>query len=186
MTGTPGADGKLLNYKTGRFLNASSEGWSSHYGSVVAKSGADSITFENYARVAENQGPQAGRLKQYYFQMYGTGAGQSWHEAWTNADRPVMNAVTTVYGDSKKSVWKGQLDSIPAPEAGVVIANYATQLAAEKGTIDAAGTPANVKIAYYAAWIHSSRPALQRTAPEPTHWVPSRHSRHRHWERSTL
>lgn len=55
--------------------------WGQHIGAVVAKSGVDRVTMENYARSHEigamNTAPH------YYFQMYGPASkNQSWHEAW--------------------------------------------------------------------------------------------------------
>lgn len=56
--------------------------WAQHIGAVVAASGGDRVTLENYARTTE-----IGRLVEagphYYFQMYGSRAHQTWHEAWT-------------------------------------------------------------------------------------------------------
>ncbi len=56
--------------------------WGQHIGAVVAASGSDRVTLENYARSHEI-GALADDAPHYYFQMYGTGANQSWHEAWT-------------------------------------------------------------------------------------------------------
>jgi hypothetical protein len=162
MTGMPDDSGRVAEYKSGKSKNASSEGWSSHYGSVIAKSGGDSITLENYARVAENGGAVGGASKEYYFQMYGSQQGQSWHEAWTNAGRSVMNAVTTVFGEDKQSLWKGQLDNIPAPVNGVRIANYQTQLTNHKQLIDAAPSPVARQAAYYNALDALILASLQR------------------------
>ena len=55
--------------------------WGQHIGAVIAKSGVDRVTLENYARSHEinamNTAPH------YYFQMYGPASkNQSWHEAW--------------------------------------------------------------------------------------------------------
>ena len=58
--------------------------WGFHWGGVVAMDGTDFITLENYARSAEVDpavaGPPSDRL--FYFQMYGAGAGETWHEQW--------------------------------------------------------------------------------------------------------
>jgi len=58
--------------------------WGFHWGGVVVMDGTDFITLENYARAAEVNpavaGPPSDRL--FYFQMYGAGAGQTWHEQW--------------------------------------------------------------------------------------------------------
>ncbi|XHX77665.1 MAG: DUF4157 domain-containing protein [Stenomitos frigidus ULC029] len=162
MTGMPDGSGRVAEYKTGKSKNASSEGWSSHYGSVVAKSGGDSITLENYARVAENGGAAAGATQEYYFQMYGSALGQSWHDTWTNAGRSVMNAVTTVFGEDKQSLWKGQLDAIPAPVTGINIPNYGTLLTNQKTLIDLALNPTARQAAYYNALDVLTLASLQR------------------------
>jgi hypothetical protein len=54
--------------------------WGFHWAGVIAIDGTDYLTLENYARNGENAGGNGREL--FYFQMYGTGAGQSWHEAW--------------------------------------------------------------------------------------------------------
>jgi len=150
MTGIPNAEGRVEDYGTGKARNASSEGWSAHYGAVIAKSGGDSITLENYARVAENAGDIGARTKQYYFQMYGSDAGQSWHDAWTRASRPIMNAVSMVYGADKQTVWSQQLAAIPAPLTGVNLpGTHAATLALHQANIAAAGTVALAKAAYF-------------------------------------
>lgn len=58
--------------KTNRTL-----GWPYHFGGVIARSGSDRITLENYAR-GDNRANQAD--PRWYFQMYGTAKGQSFHE----------------------------------------------------------------------------------------------------------
>lgn len=55
--------------------------WAQHIGAVVAASGGDRVTLENYARTTEIGALAAG--PHYYFQMYGSKPAQSWHEAWT-------------------------------------------------------------------------------------------------------
>lgn len=151
FTGSPGDDKRTLNYRTGERLNASEEAWSSHYGSVVAKSGDDRITLENYARVAENQGDIGGRTKEYYFQMYGRNAGQSWHEVWSTAGRPVMNAVTLTYGKSKQQLWSEQLAKLPSAVPGVKVPQLPTLLALSQVQIKAAPDVATARTLYYAA-----------------------------------
>jgi hypothetical protein len=65
--------------------------WPYHYGAVVAISGADRITLENYAR-GDNRQNQAD--PRWFFQMYGTQAGQSFHEA--NRGDSYVNPLTMV------------------------------------------------------------------------------------------
>ncbi|GLU48256.1 hypothetical protein [Nocardiopsis ansamitocini] len=55
--------------------------WGSHWGGVVAVDGTDYLTLENYSRIGENSAGNGGGL--FYFQMYGAGPGESWHEQWT-------------------------------------------------------------------------------------------------------
>ncbi|MEV0650824.1 DUF4157 domain-containing protein [Phytomonospora sp. NPDC050363] len=69
--------------------------WTSHYGGVVAKDGADVITMENYARNVEDA--LATTDQRYYFQMYDTnppaGGARSWHRAWANTPmQPIAGA----------------------------------------------------------------------------------------------
>lgn len=152
-TGLPDVDKKLTIYKTGAKVGTSAEAWGGHYGTVVARSGGDSITLENYARVAENVNLAGGggETKEYYFQMYGSDAGQSWHEAWASAQRPTVNPITMVIGKDKKVVWKEQLEDIPAFEPDVNPGGFQAQLATEKGQIDAAPSVNAAKVVYYAA-----------------------------------
>ena len=70
--------------------------WGTHYGAVVAASGKDRITLENYGRTHE-EGMVIGDDPIYYFQMYGTGAGQSWHEQGSQGASPTINPITMVY-----------------------------------------------------------------------------------------
>ena len=51
--------------------------WPYHFGGVVARSGEDRITLENYAR-GDNRANTAD--PRWYFQMYGTTRGQTFHE----------------------------------------------------------------------------------------------------------
>jgi|HubBroStandDraft_1064217.scaffolds.fasta_scaffold00540_5 hypothetical protein len=54
-------------------------GWSYHFAGVVAKSGNDCVTLENYAR---GDGREEGADPRWYFQMYSQSkTGQSFHEA---------------------------------------------------------------------------------------------------------
>jgi hypothetical protein len=70
--------------------------WGTHYGAVVAASGTDRITLENYGRTHE-EGSVIANDPIYYFQMYGTAAGQSWHEVWSTGTNPTVNPITMVY-----------------------------------------------------------------------------------------
>lgn len=51
--------------------------WSYHFAGVVAQSGNDRVTLENYARGDDRQ---QGADPRWYFQMYGTSSGQTFHE----------------------------------------------------------------------------------------------------------
>jgi hypothetical protein len=64
--------------------------WAFHFGAVVARSGRDRITHENYAR-GDNR--VAGADPRWYFQMYGEWAGQSFHE-FHEAKEEYANPVT--------------------------------------------------------------------------------------------
>ncbi|MFF3749514.1 hypothetical protein ACFYYH_03480 [Streptomyces sp. NPDC002018] len=69
--------------------------WGYHWGGVVAIDGTDYLTLENYARIGENAVGQGARL--FYFQMYGAGPGQSWHESWETPNalsKAFANAIT--------------------------------------------------------------------------------------------
>ncbi|GLZ78535.1 hypothetical protein Afil01_33420 [Actinorhabdospora filicis] len=65
---------------------AHARSWTSHYGGVIARDGADVVTLENYARNAEDA--LAATDTRYYFQMYDTnppaGGARSWHHTWAN------------------------------------------------------------------------------------------------------
>lgn len=71
---------RVRDYRSGldRDLN-----WSFHFGGVVARSGKDRVTLENFARGDNRQDAADPR---WYFQMYGEATGQTFHEA--NAARP--------------------------------------------------------------------------------------------------
>ncbi|MCC7366530.1 MAG: hypothetical protein IT303_19385 [Dehalococcoidia bacterium] len=74
-------------------------GWGNHAGAVVAASGGDKVTMENYARSGEDAA-----LKDndeiFYFAMYGpvTKPTQTWHATWSGGATPIANAVTGVIG----------------------------------------------------------------------------------------
>ncbi|MGH9123844.1 MAG: hypothetical protein ACRDZ8_03830 [Acidimicrobiales bacterium] len=102
------------DWKTGKHRTEEEGGtWGSHYGAVVAKSGGDSVTLENYARARENQGISDATTQMYYFQMYGSEVGQTWHETWANTSRRVVNPLTQVMGKSYAELWSAQLAGVP-------------------------------------------------------------------------
>ena len=88
--GAPDESGRLTDLQTG---NSFVPKWPYHFGGVVAKSGSDTVTLENYARGGEVVGNRA-QDPRWYFQMYGTNLGQSFHEA-NVALGGYANAVTT-------------------------------------------------------------------------------------------
>jgi hypothetical protein len=73
--------------------------WTTHYGAVVAESGGNKITLENYGRKHE-EGQNIADDPIFYFQMYGpvTKPAQTWHGQWTSGTNPVINPITMVYG----------------------------------------------------------------------------------------
>jgi hypothetical protein len=60
----------------------SDNSWGQHWGGVVAHDDGAHVTLENYARNAEDK-VAATDDSRFYFQMYGSGPGQSWHDAWS-------------------------------------------------------------------------------------------------------
>lgn len=80
--------------------------WPYHFATVVAKSGNDTVTLENYARAAEGSPPSATDPR-WYFQMYGQNPGQSFHEAW-EATGEFANPVTMTMQPGKE--WFGSED----------------------------------------------------------------------------
>jgi hypothetical protein len=73
--------------------------WATHFGAVVAESGGNKITLENYGRKHE-EGSNLPNDPIYYFQMYGpaSAGGQSWYEAWNAGVNPTINTITLTYG----------------------------------------------------------------------------------------
>ena len=71
--------------------------WGNHAGAVVATSGGDKVTLENYARSGEDPAMMADD-EIYYFAMYGpvTKPAQTWHQTWNQGTAPIANAVTGV------------------------------------------------------------------------------------------
>lgn len=74
-------------------------GWGNHLGGVVADSGGDKVTMENYARSGEDPSLMADD-EIFYFAMYGPAnkPTQTWHHAWSRGAAPIANAVTGVVG----------------------------------------------------------------------------------------
>jgi hypothetical protein len=75
-------------------------GWGNHAGAVVAESGGDKITLENYARSGEDLALKDND-KIFYFAMYGPASKptQTWHSVWSQSpSAPIANAVTGVFG----------------------------------------------------------------------------------------
>jgi hypothetical protein len=85
--GGPNARGQVRDYESNQVRNLN---WSFHFGGVVAKSGDDRVTLENYARGDNRQDNADPR---WYFQMYGTAQGQSFHEFY-KAKNDYANPIT--------------------------------------------------------------------------------------------
>ncbi|HEY0195901.1 MAG TPA: DUF4157 domain-containing protein [Kofleriaceae bacterium] len=95
-TGPKRDDGTVRDHESGTDVNAR---WGQHWGGVVARSGGDYITLENYDRKAEDQGRGAPVVEtRAFFQMYGNGPAQSWHAA-QKATGEFPNAVSMPYGN---------------------------------------------------------------------------------------
>ena len=131
-----GMDYRQWDEQRAQYMGPSQPGalrnWGTHFGGVMAKSGGDRITLENYNRTAEDTGigGAAGDHGRWYFQMYGSkrvaplavdpnlaahiqvgdglvGVDQSWHHTWSQAGRPVSNAVTAVIGKREQPLNPG-------------------------------------------------------------------------------
>lgn len=87
--GTTNTQGQILDIASQQPIAPK---WPYHFATVVAKSGNDAITLENYARAAEGS-PASSADSRWYFQMYGQNPGQSFHEAW-EATGEFANPVT--------------------------------------------------------------------------------------------
>ena len=136
-----GADYRQWDEQRAQYMGPSQPGalrhWGTHFGGVMAKSGSDRITLENYNRTAEDAGigGAAGDHGRWYFQMYGSkrvaplavdpllaahiqagddvvGVDQSWHHTWSQAGRPVSNAVTAVIGKREQPLNAGVLAAL--------------------------------------------------------------------------
>ena len=79
--------------------------WGYHWGGVVARSGADTVTLENYARLKEDDphNLHAATETRHFFQMYGPAnsvdGDQSWHAAWRHDG--FANGVTIAFSNGK-------------------------------------------------------------------------------------
>jgi hypothetical protein len=72
----------------------------------------------------------------YYFQMYGSRKGQTWHEMWSTADRRVINPLTQVYGRPYSEVWTEQLANIPKLSGVTDETDYGALLIARQKLIE--------------------------------------------------
>jgi hypothetical protein len=86
------AQQRVRDIASNRLFQAS---WSYHFGGVVARSGGDVITLENYARGSDEPvGPNPGADPRWYFQMYSQrNRGQTFHE-FHSATRGYANPMT--------------------------------------------------------------------------------------------
>lgn len=75
--------------------------WTYHFAGVVAKSGTDRVTLENFAR-GDNR--MAGADPRWYFQMYGEGNNQSFHEFFS-ATPDYANPVTISVTNPNRPPW---------------------------------------------------------------------------------
>lgn len=82
----------LYDFKSGNTISTS---WGWHFATVVAVSGGDRVTLENFARGDFRGGNPDPR---WYFQMYGSKRGQSFHEE-TASTGTYANPVTVVHKD---------------------------------------------------------------------------------------
>ncbi len=103
----PGGGQSLDDQANNRVLHHAADinqvAWGYHWGGVIAIDGTDYLTLENYARAAETPAAVAAaaapnQVKLFFFQMYGAGPGQSWHEQWEppGAGKGFANGLTTV------------------------------------------------------------------------------------------
>jgi hypothetical protein len=92
-----------------------------HYASVIAKSGSDYITIENYARRSGNDVQEFD--PRYFFKMYGTGK-QSFHEE-SKGEYP--NPLTLLFGKQPKGSQVPEFD-IESPQFGEMQNYYNSKL----------------------------------------------------------
>ncbi|MFF6988978.1 hypothetical protein [Streptomyces sp. NPDC010273] len=69
-----------------------------HFGGVVAVSGSDDITMENYTREqhADSMDTKSKDDPLWYFRMYGKQSNQTWHELWAGSNTSLLGAKLTV------------------------------------------------------------------------------------------
>ncbi|MFJ3415978.1 DUF4157 domain-containing protein [Streptomyces sp. NPDC086082] len=69
-----------------------------HFGGVVAVSGNDYITMENYAREqhADSMDTKSKDDPLWYFRMYGKQSNQTWHELWAGSNTSLLGAKLTI------------------------------------------------------------------------------------------
>ena len=92
------SDGRLQDVASGRQVKPK---WPYHFATVVAKSGTDTVTLENYARnEAEGGEGISSEDPRWYFQMYSQNDGQSFHETWA-ATGEFANPVTVTMQSQK-------------------------------------------------------------------------------------
>jgi hypothetical protein len=98
-----------------RVENAPSDAtlWRYHWGGAVARDGTDFVTLENYARSAEDALGNVGGDPRFYFQMYGAGGGQSWHEQWA-----------TIHAGTRNFANPLTMKVLPTPPPGVVAGGH--------------------------------------------------------------
>ena len=87
---TQDMDRKVTDVRSGRSFEPK---WPYHWAGVVAESGTDRVTLENYARHDPEGGPSTKEDPRWFFQMYGERQGQSFHEV-NEATSGFANALT--------------------------------------------------------------------------------------------
>lgn len=103
-----------LNAEIGTALRTQSIGdygslgkWNYHWAGIIAKSGSDIVTLENYNRADENKQtdylPSSGvdEDKRWFFQIYGQEVGQTFHEKMKETD-DFLNPLTTLHLKSEE------------------------------------------------------------------------------------
>lgn len=101
-TGAPDEEDKILDRQKDEKIDA---GFPYHWGGVIAKSGADIMTMENYARKDEDGNKKKPVSEtRHYFQLYGTPASindkaETFHQFWS---KYFANPLTLSFKNSKK------------------------------------------------------------------------------------
>lgn len=113
-----GPDMYIMDHSTGTEIK---DPFPYHYASVIAKSGSDYITMENYAR--REDGCVSNKDPRYFFQMYGPEK-QSFHEVMKK-DYPTP--MTFVYGKQNCGRQKPEYD-IDSPEFEAMQEHYNTKM----------------------------------------------------------